>query len=122
LSPWSAAFRYHFAAGIAREIAAPETIEAEYRDAVRRYEQQCCEAAAWSQRVGIADLEARLQAADEAEQAAAHCLAETVPTTVVGIAAVIRYIVEYELEPYSGGTWSLDALRNIADALDALRA
>jgi hypothetical protein len=41
----------------------PEMIEAEYRDAVERYERQCEKASAWDRRVGLADLRAQEEAA-----------------------------------------------------------
>jgi hypothetical protein len=104
---------------IAHKVADRKTIEAEYRDAVRRYERQVRRAAAWDRRAGIAKLRGESEAANEGEQYAAQQLARTYPTTIAGVAALLTYAIDDSMDEMFS-EWGKKTLSNATGALRSM--
>jgi hypothetical protein len=109
---------------IARKIADADTIEAEYRDAMRRYAKQQRKKDAWDRRAGIAELRAQAEAAKETYRDAGERLADIVPTTVAGAAALLGHALHEALDEVVGDLNATDHetqwLINANEALQAL--
>lgn len=95
------------------------TIEVEYKDAVRRYNQQVSAGNAWDKRAGIADLIRQREQAQAAERRSAKRLSATAPTTPEGAAALLQFILDDDLEP-DADYWHLPAIKTLIDALQAM--
>jgi hypothetical protein len=71
-----------------------ETIEAEYRDAKRRYRAIPKAQAAWDERAGLTQIRAKQTAATAAWEAASEPFATVMPTTIMGAVRLFNFTVE----------------------------
>lgn len=97
----------------------PATVEREYLDAKARYQAQVAAGLAWDEKTGLATLRKDVDRRGAAEGRYANRLARTKPTTPVGVAALIQYILDDDLvddESY----WHMTALRSAVAALSSI--
>jgi hypothetical protein len=95
----------------------PATVEREYLDAKARCQAQLAAGPAWDKRAGLA---AAHRECDRAFAAAGRCvkrLSRTMPTTPAGVAALIQYILDDDLEA-DESYWHMTALRSVVAALN----
>jgi hypothetical protein len=99
----------------------PATVEQEYLEAKARYKAQIAAGLAWDKRAGLATLRKEVDRRVAAEKQYAKRLARTIPTTPAGAAALIRYVLDDDLEA-DESYWHMTALRSAIAALNRIGA
>jgi hypothetical protein len=97
----------------------PATIEQEHLDAKERYQAQVAAGLAWDKRAGLATLRKDVDRRVATAGRTATCLAQTMPTTPAGAAAIIQYILDDDLEA-DESYWHMIALRTAVAALNSM--
>jgi hypothetical protein len=99
----------------------PATVEQEYLDAKARYQAQVAAGVAWDKSTGLATLRKDVDNRVAAAGRYATRLAQTMPTTPAGAAALIRYILDDDLEA-DESYWHMTALKSAVAALNSMGA
>jgi hypothetical protein len=99
----------------------PATVEEEYLDAKARYKAQVAAGVAWDKRAGLTTLRKDVDRRVAAAGRTATCLAQTMPTTPAGAAAIIQYILDDDLEA-DESYWHMAALRSAVASLNSMSA
>jgi hypothetical protein len=94
----------------------PQTVEAEYRDAKKRYRAKERAGRAWDKRAGTASLQAQIRQLWRDVDTAGMRMAKTEPITPAGAGALVAY-AHADLAIGTGPKWPMPALRMASRAL-----
>jgi hypothetical protein len=95
----------------------PATIEQEYLEANAHYQAKVAAGLEWDKNTGLETLSKNVDQALTAAHRCSQRLARTIPTTPAGAAALIRYILDDDLDA-DENYWHMTALRSAVAALN----